>query len=432
MANSPIAGAPNKSMTLEEARAVMWFKSYSRPIGELVDQGYITQDRLEWAAQNAYNLNIKQAASVILASMKQGLPTSLSKATAVQPSSTPLSALEIGMTIAQARDTRWPFKDFKSQPMGMLVDTKQLTLKDLGYAVENAWDEKVRQAASILMAVRLGQAVKEPRPSAGPLKVMSAGRSFAERRETLLTLIQGAIMGVALAVCGVWTLESVWRAFAGPKKPLPSMTPVLLIAVILVVAVSLGAIWLFGRFLEWGMDRLQKQVENNRRGQDGENRVVDAMRQSLDGNWTLFRNVTLPGRNKSDIDAVLVGPPGVWALEIKTFTGEYRNIGEQWEYHSGKGWKLHKPSVSRQARDNAVRLAEFFRVDSIRQWVDPAVIWADRVGPLTVQNPSVAVWKIDNLPEELGNLWQGKSIPESDRARIIEKLTRLSQKSEDE
>lgn len=77
------------------------------------------------------------------------------------------------------------------------------------------------------------------------------------------------------------------------------------------VAVICLVAWLLGRLLDWSLNRLQDKVEDYRRGQDGEDRVVDVARQSLDGNWTLFRNVTLPGRNKADIDAVLIGPPGV-------------------------------------------------------------------------------------------------------------------------
>lgn len=147
-------------------------------------------------------------------------------------------------------------------------------------------------------------------------------------------------------------------------------------------------------------------------------------------------NVVLPGRNQADIDAVLVGPPGVWALEVKTFTGEYRNIGEHWEYRAGNQWKLLKASPSRQAQGNAVRLSNFFKADGLTQWVTPAVVWADSESPdespLSVENPAVAVWRFGRLPEELGNIWQGLSMPEATQARIVEKLTALCQDKEEE
>ena len=53
-------------MDLNEARKVLWLRSNPRPLGELLDEGYLTASRLEWAAQWAYNSNLQQAAQVIL------------------------------------------------------------------------------------------------------------------------------------------------------------------------------------------------------------------------------------------------------------------------------------------------------------------------------------------------------------------------------
>lgn len=421
-------------MSIEEARAVLWLGNdyrYHRPMGELLDEGYLNRSRLEWAAKNAYDPRIMQAATVILASIRQATPAPTPKLPVPQSAVSQLSALEVGMTIEQARATLWPFKDFKGMPTGMLVETKQLTLKDLGFAIENAWDERVRQAAITLMAVSLGQVVKEPPPPAGPLKVLSGGRSYTVRKETSLTLIQGMVMGAILAVCAFMIVWGIISGMSRPSRPTEIALPIRVVGWIMALAISGGAAWGLKRLLEWTLGKLDKQIDNYRQGKEGEDRVVEAMRRQLDGNWALFRNVTLPGRNKGDIDAVLVGPPGIWALEIKTFAGEYRNIGEQWEYRAGKRWKLHKPSPSRQARDNGARLSEFLRADRIKQWIEPAVIWANRPNPPLVENPSVAVWAFERLPEELGNLWQTKTIPEPDRTRIIEKLTKLCQQPEE-
>jgi len=160
--------------------------------------------------------------------------------------------------------------------------------------------------------------------------------------------------------------------------------------------------------------------------------VVEALRQNLDGCWTLWRNVTLPGRIKADIDAVLVGPSGVWALEIKTFTGAYRNVGEHWEFRSGNRWRWLKSSPSRQAQDNAARLASFLKADRITQWIAPVVVWANPESPLAVENPMVAVWTFDRLPEELGNIWQGQKVEQATQARIVEKLTALRRERDEE
>ncbi len=413
-----------KRMSLEEARSVLWLRNNYRPLGELLDEGYLDERRLAWAAEKAYNPKLKEAAAVLLEWIRQNPATSRQPES---PAAEPLPKIRAKLTLAQARATPWPFRPYKGRPMGELIDTRQVGLKDLGYAVENAWDERVRQAAIVLLAARLNQVVEEPPSPAGPLKVVSAGRSYSEHKQFVWISVQGMLigaMGVLWLLLAIWAIRSLASSPSGPDiKRLAS--PAGITALLLLLAVGLGLGLLISRLFDWMMSKIEERIQNYRLGQEGEERVVEAMRQSLDGNWTLFRNITLPGRNKGDIDLVLVGPTGVWAVEVKTFTGEYRNIGERWEYRVGNRWKLLKSSPSRQAQNNAARLAGFFRADGIRQWVTPVVAWANPENPPSVENPMVAVWTLDRLPEELGNIWQGRTVEESVRARIIEKLTTL-------
>ncbi len=418
-------------MTLDEARSVMWLHTHHKPLGELLDEGFLTQTRLEWAAANAYDRKLKQAAGVLLDWMKQAPVPGQQAPPASSPSpAEPLPAVQAGITLEQARATLWPFRPLKGQAMGSLVDTRQVTLKNLAYAIDNAWDQRVCQAAIVLAAVLLNQAVQESPPPAGPLKVVSAGRSYLERRQLFWTLMQGVIAGAVLSPMLIFMIIEIIRLpTLPPGKPIGEIvsTPVGVCALIFVIACGVGVVWLTSRLSNWAFGRLDRRIETYRQGQEGEEQVVEMMRQNLDGNWTLFRNVVLPGRNPADIDAVLVGPPGVWALEVKTFTGEYRNIGEHWEYRAGNQWKLLKASPSRQAQGNAIRLANFFKADGLTQWVTAAVVWADSESPLSVENPAVAVWGLGRLPEELGNIWQGQAMPEATQVRIVEKLTALCQ-----
>jgi hypothetical protein len=436
-ASSDVSQRP---MTLEEARSVLWLRNNHRPMGELLDEGYLDQARLEWAAGKAYDPQLKQAAVVLLNWVKQ--QKSQQPVPAPAPTAAPAQVLPIvdaGITIEQARATVWPFRPLKGQPMGALIDTQQLRLKDLVYAIENAWDERVRRAAIVLAAVGLSQAVQEPPPPAGPLKVCSGGRSYAERQEHRLLLIQGLVFGIVLAPCVWLVVQSVVRLATSrpersPAEILASPEGVIALIIVLIIAlvVMVGAVWLFMYLFNLLNKQLDKRMDNYRRGQEGEEQVVEALRQNLDGDWTLFRNVVLPGRKQIDIDAILVGPPGVWVLEVKAFSGEYRSFGEHWEYHAGKRWKLYKKSPSRQAQNSAVRLSDFLKADGLKHWVNPAVVWANRESPLSVENPSVAVWTLDRLSEEVGNIWQGQAVPESNRMRIIEKLTRLCQRQSGE
>ena len=67
-----------------------------------------------------------------------------------------------------------------------------------------------------------------------------------------------------------------------------------------------------------------------------------------------------------------------------------------------------------------MRLANFFRADNIKQWVTPAVIWANQESSLTVQNPTTAVWTLERLADELGNLWGGTPVPQDNLKKIVD------------
>jgi hypothetical protein len=417
-------------MNIEEARKVLWLKSNHRPLGELLDEGYLTKDRLEWAAKWAYNSNLQQAAKVIL--------DALSRDSAIahrEESQKAMDALmrdtgvKVGISLVKAHSTAWPFAPYRGQPMGKLVESKLLTLKDLAYAIENAWDAKVRQAATVFSLIKLDQVVKEPVPSAGFVHVVSGGRTFAQRRETLFTLLQGAFFGFLLTSLIFWLVMS-FRATGTTDQNAKSLTEFIsapgglfALIVVLILLVFMG--WLANFVADNINKRLDKQIEQYRRGQEGEDNAVQSIVQALDGNWHLFRNINLPGRNKGDLDLVLVGAPGIWTLEVKNFRGEYRNIGEAWEYRNGKSWKPAATNPGRQAKNSAYRLKDFLKADNVNVFVNTAIVWANSESQLTTENPSVAVWRYDRLPDELGNIWQGERLTEAERNKIVEKLTKL-------
>jgi hypothetical protein len=404
-------------MNIEEARKVLWLKSNPRPLGELLDAGYLTEDRLKWAAEKAYDPKLKEAARVLMQEDQAAAPAS---------GAVPI---EIGISLDKAQRTPWPFAPYKGRPMGALVASGQLTLRDLGFAAETAWDPQVRRAAATLSLVRLERSIKEPAPPAGPLHVFTRGRSHAEKSQLRLTLLQGVIFGVVFGLALAYLVWAIGIAAApGSHSSLANLVSpsngfaALLALIVLALIVSIPY-YLMNRTI----NQLDNQVEKYRLGQEGEDRVVELLLQALNGDWYLFRNVSLPGPNKGDLDIVLLGPPGIWALEIKNFHGEYRNVGEVWQVRHRTAWKGMSKSPSRQARNNAIRLANFLKADGLSVFVNGVVIWANQESSPTVENPAVAVWTCDRLWDEIGNAWQGTRIADPDRTKIVDKLTKLCQ-----
>ncbi len=438
-------------MSLEEARAVRWLSKDPRPLGELLDEGSLDVSQLRWAAAKAYNSKLRAAAKVLLKSMEsQRVPStprprkrevvSHQAATQVQaPASRAakpaapepakkarpqLQAINAGLTIEQARQTLWAFKPYKGRPMGELVDGHLLSLKDLAYAVEQAWDDRVRRSAIVLLSLALNQAVQEP-SAYGVLKVVSCGRSYAERQEKLVLFKVAVVLGVAFGASvtvAVTNLISIIKNGPPPWDILLSPLGIIMsvIALALLVVVLRGAQLLIDKFVA----QSERRISLYRQGQEGESLAVEIVRQSLDGRWVLFRNVVLPDQG-GDIDAVLVGPGGVWVMEIKAYTGKYRNIGEHWEKLAGQRWHLMRKNPGRQAKRNASHLSSFLKADGINQWVTPVVVWANPRSKLSWENPAVKIWPIARLQKELAELDQGRTLDAEIQRAIKQKLTQL-------
>lgn len=411
-------------MSVNEARKILWLRSNPRPMGELLDEGYLTDARLRWAAEKAFAPELRLAAQVLLKSLGKSSKTSETHSASFSSGSFPIQ-----ISLEQARSTPWPFHPYKDQPIGGLLDTKQLTLKDLGYAIENAWDEKVRQAAITLNLIQLKQTLDTPAPPAGFLHVIeSKDRTFSERRQLGFSFLQGALVGAVLSAAIAFLIH----LFTQPSSPIqavsrliaiPSGWGIVILAVACLLGLGFGKLLLF--CLEWTLARLDKQISNHRLGQEGENNIVDRMRHALDGNWYLFRNVVLPGQNHADIDAVLIGPQGIWALEIKTFTGKYRVIGDQWQQQKNQLWKPIKSNPTQQAVRNAKRLADFIRSHHVKAWVTPVVVWACPGNPLVIQNSTMTIWQLEQLTDEISNLCGSQKISDTDQKMIVDKLRQL-------
>jgi hypothetical protein len=417
-------------MDLNEARKVVWIGSNRRPLGELLDIGYLNKERLIWAVEHVKNSTVQQAAAVLLAWLTQSSnnPTNRKKAI-VSSSQMALPGLDVKISIEKAREVVWPFSPYKGEPMGPLVATRKLSLKDLGYAIEYASDSKVKAAAIALTAIRLRQIVKEPEPTKGHLRVIAEGRSFSERRQLQLVLLEGLIAGIALGSLLYYLFTSLF--FQNPNQSHRMVsdylsTPMGAISLLVGIFITICLVWLIIHAFEWMMNKLDQQVDKYRRGQEGENRVIDTLRVAMDGEWTIFKNVDLPRNKGGDLDSVLVGPAGLWVLEIKTLSGIFRNNCEKWEYLSGKKWRSFRKSPSKQATYSAANLRRFLEADGIKiKWINAVVVWANPESPVEVENPSVAVWKMDRLEDELGNIQEGKELSDIYRQKICEKLTKL-------
>jgi hypothetical protein len=163
-------------------------------------------------------------------------------------------------------------------------------------------------------------------------------------------------------------------------------------------------------------------------GKDGEDRIAARIGDLLDAQWYMFRNVVLPDR-KGDIDIVLVGPGGIWALEVKAYTGNYKVENGSWYKETSNGRTARKASgPGHQVRGNAARLCNFLKENGVLEnnSVQPAVVLA-RDLPIEVVSSGTAIWLLDTLDERLANLKRRRKLTTHEVETIAAILTRATQ-----
>ncbi|MBQ3779890.1 MAG: NERD domain-containing protein [Fibrobacter sp.] len=416
----------NDNMTLEQARKTFWLKNNYRPMGELFDNGFLTVGRLKWGAKKAYESAIRKA-SVVLLTQKQKMPETI------------IEKGVIPKNLDEARAVIWPFSKKigkNGRTMGELVDNRDITKKDLAYALEEAWDEQVRSAARIILSSMLGLENGKVSEIKGALKV-TANRSFMERQIEKISFKQGALVGAVLAVCFILLLaDFIYMGVTGALYSLVDFilkTKIIGVA-FLVIVVMLSV--LLGNFLikhtaEKKYEKLDIQLKNHKLGREGEEKSIDVMRESLDGSCHVFRNLILPNK-KEDMDIVLVAPYGVFVFEVKNYNGKYKNIGDSWFYSKKEKWVAFKENPSAQVKRNACNLADYLESDFTRnkckKWVTPIIVLSNADSNCDEENPSVPIWRIQYLAEELGNMPEKRTISEQLQKEICQKLEDLYKK----
>ena len=74
-------------------------------------------------------------------------------------------------------------------------------------------------------------------------------------------------------------------------------------------------------------DRLNRSAELYERGAEGERATAEVLAQLPAGDWIVLHDVRWPGRRSANVDHVVVGPPGVFVIDSKNWTGSIEVSG---------------------------------------------------------------------------------------------------------
>ena len=69
-------------------------------------------------------------------------------------------------------------------------------------------------------------------------------------------------------------------------------------------------------------ERLTRSATLWERGAEGEEATANALAGLPSGTWTVFHDMKWPGRRYANVDHVVVGPPGVFVIDSKNWSGQ--------------------------------------------------------------------------------------------------------------
>jgi hypothetical protein len=99
------------------------------------------------------------------------------------------------------------------------------------------------------------------------------------------------------------------------------------------------------------------------KGAEGE-RVVFEYLSELPQDYYILNDVSLPGIY-SNIDHVVVGPTGIFAIETKNFTGSYTVDGDDWLYESGHNTKESYENPGEEVKADLSALTNFISSEGL-------------------------------------------------------------------
>jgi Nuclease-related domain len=132
-------------------------------------------------------------------------------------------------------------------------------------------------------------------------------------------------------------------------------------------------------------------------GWQGEKSVAKQLSKTLSNDYFLINDVYLHDGG-GDIDQIVLGPNGVFVLETKNWSGKIACNGDQWQR---PGKHCFKGSPSRQVKRNAAKIRTIIdssQLKSLGIWVEGIVVFTNNHSSLNINNPTVPILKLQQLP----------------------------------
>jgi len=152
-----------------------------------------------------------------------------------------------------------------------------------------------------------------------------------------------------------------------------------------------------------------RKYSGYKQGYEGENKVSKILSSTLSDEYYLINDIMISDGH-GNIDHVVLGPNGIFVIETKNYGGRIACYGDEWtrQYTSKKPGRFSRfihfelGSPSKQAKRNSMRIRRLIESSktfkSRRIWVEGIVVFANQNADLKINNPTLPILKIEELP----------------------------------
>ena len=217
------------------------------------------------------------------------------------------------------------------------------------------------------------------------------------------------------------------------KKSIKKYFKIILIGTILVVPVYLYVpnliflyfvlYFVFLGLMSFKINEHYSDIKSFHAGLQGETTLKQTL-NSLSDDFVAFYNV--PIDNSKDIDCVLVGPKGVFIIEVKNHKGTIIYSENGWkQIKTGRGGTQYLGNLGnpgKQLLANMHKFKKFLDENNIHVWIQPILVFTNPEADIVLEKEPkpIIVCKIENILDVINN--SGKTISQELINRICDLL----------
>lgn len=146
-----------------------------------------------------------------------------------------------------------------------------------------------------------------------------------------------------------------------------------------------------------------------------QNAIVKFFERQLEKGYTLIRNMPL-GESGIMVPIILLGPTGIFVIEVTSLKGRYEAKGDAWNQEAGNGYKPAPVNLIQRTTRMARALQAYIERQGVKLPVsiEPVLIAGDPGLHIESVRPAIKVMMIDGIKAFVNGLVTGKPVLRAD------------------